>query len=182
MAKVFISYRRDDSKWAAGRLREAIEGAFGRDSVFMDTADLIAGSDFKKAIAEEIHSATIVLALIGTKWSGPMQRRRDPNSLEFDTFLPPGISHAWYAYKDINEPIFNHRIRQDNDMVRFELTEAFGQTKPVVPVLIDGAKIPLGILPPPLDQLKHLHHMNVSHETFSENVPTLIGVLRKYLS
>ncbi len=37
-AKVFISYRRDDSAGYAGRVRDRLERELGRDLLFMDDA------------------------------------------------------------------------------------------------------------------------------------------------
>lgn len=68
MASLFLSYRRDDSAGFAGRLSEALEAAFGADSVFRDVDDIHPGSDFAAAIQQELYTVGAVLVLIGPDW------------------------------------------------------------------------------------------------------------------
>lgn len=42
-ARIFISYRRRDSAYSAGRIRDHLITAFGSDRVFMDVSDLDPG-------------------------------------------------------------------------------------------------------------------------------------------
>jgi hypothetical protein len=44
VARIFISYRRDDDPSAAGRLYDALSASFGADGVFMDTDTLEPGA------------------------------------------------------------------------------------------------------------------------------------------
>jgi hypothetical protein len=73
------------------------------------------------------------------------------------------------------------RIQTEDDMVRHELTKALLLGKQVLPVMIDGASLPIDILPSPLHELKHLHHVRINHDTVFENIPTVIKAIRKHL-
>jgi hypothetical protein len=63
--RVFVSYRRDDSKHAAGRLAERLDERF---TLFMDVARIRPGSDFTTAIREAVDQADVLLAVIGSQW------------------------------------------------------------------------------------------------------------------
>ena len=47
-AKIFISYRRDDSAGHAGRVTDRLEREFGRDLLFMDVDAIPLGTNFVK--------------------------------------------------------------------------------------------------------------------------------------
>jgi len=69
MAEIFLSYRRDDSTSATGRLADALEAHFGDDRVFRDH-EIGAGDDFVEAIRRSVESATVVLVVVGRRWLG----------------------------------------------------------------------------------------------------------------
>jgi hypothetical protein len=68
MARVFLSYRRDDSAGFAGRLTDALEAEFGADSVFRDVDDIRPGEDFLAAIEAQLRQVDAVLVMIGPHW------------------------------------------------------------------------------------------------------------------
>jgi hypothetical protein len=65
--QIFISYRRDDSSWAAGRLFDILSRHFASNQIFMDV-DLDAGIDFVEAIKESVASCGVLIAVIGGRW------------------------------------------------------------------------------------------------------------------
>ena len=69
MAEIFLSYRRDDSTSATGRLADALEAHFGDDRVFRDR-EIGAGENFVEAIRRSVESATVVLVVVGRHWLG----------------------------------------------------------------------------------------------------------------
>jgi len=69
MAEIFLSYRRDDSTSATGRLADALEAHFGDERVFRDR-EIGAGDDFVAAIRRSVESATVVLVVVGRRWVG----------------------------------------------------------------------------------------------------------------
>lgn len=80
--RVFVSYRREDTRYAAGRLGDRLNERFGH--VFMDIDDIDPGVDFTDAIRRAVGECDILLALIGDKWTSAVDehgRRRldDPD-------------------------------------------------------------------------------------------------------
>jgi TIR domain len=63
--RVFVSYRRDDSKHAAGRLGERLNERF---TLFMDVNQIGPGSDFTAALRQAVNEADVLLAVIGSQW------------------------------------------------------------------------------------------------------------------
>jgi hypothetical protein len=68
MAKVFISYRREDSAPYAGRIRDRLERDLGRDLLFMDVDGIPLGITFVKVLREEVAQCGVLLAVIGPNW------------------------------------------------------------------------------------------------------------------
>lgn len=67
-SNIFISYRRSDSKHAAGRLHEHLCEYFDESRVFMDTSDIGGGADFVEKIKEGLSSSGAVVVVIGDQW------------------------------------------------------------------------------------------------------------------
>jgi hypothetical protein len=112
--KIFISYRRDDAKYPALMIRDALVAHFGPDSVFMDVFDLAAGKDYVNALQDWIRSCDFVLALIGGRWAQILEERQKL-----------------------------HYLGGDPDQVRIELETALSlPSVTVVPVLLDDTPMP----------------------------------------
>lgn len=126
MPGVFICYRRDDGRHAAGRLYDHLVDKFGEAGVFRDIDTLVAGDEWRAAIVERISQCDAVVVLVGRKWleRGADGRRRldnpeDPVRFEIITalehgvkILPAGIDGAdMPAAGDLPEPL--------QDLVRF---------------------------------------------------------------
>src|SRR6516164_8905268 len=109
--KIFISYRRDDSAGHAGRVHDKLEGKFGRARLFMDVDTIPLGRNFVKAISEKVAQCDVLLAVIGPNWL------------------------------TIRDEEGKRRLDNPNDFVRVEIGVALKRDIPVIPVLLDGAKI-----------------------------------------
>lgn len=85
MARIFLSYRRDDSAGFAGRLADAMEAEFGTGSVFRDVDDIRPGEDFVHAIESHLQQVGVVLVMIGPRWldAGAGGRRRLDDTGDF---------------------------------------------------------------------------------------------------
>ena len=68
MARIFLSYRRDDGAGFAGRLADDLEQTFGQGSVFRDVDDIRPGEDFVRAIELHLREVGAVLVMIGPRW------------------------------------------------------------------------------------------------------------------
>ena len=67
--RVFVSYRREDNPWVAGRLRDRLVDAYGDHNVFFDVDDIPMGVDFRAVIRETLEDVDVVLAIVGTGWN-----------------------------------------------------------------------------------------------------------------
>jgi TIR domain len=66
--RIFISYRRSDTRGYAGRLEDALKGYFGARRVFRDVGGITPGEDFKARIDKSILEAGALIVLIGPNW------------------------------------------------------------------------------------------------------------------
>lgn len=93
--RIFISYRRADSTYLIGRIKDRLEAAFGNKSVFRDLDDIPAGVDFRTVLEKETHGCQVMLVVIGPLWAGITdakgnKRLFDPNDytrIEVETGL-----------------------------------------------------------------------------------------------
>lgn len=86
--KVFISYRRSDSRGHAGRLYDRLAAEFGEESVFIDVVDIAPGEPFPPKIEETIRSCNALVVIIGPRWLPPSEVVQT----EIATALGGGIS------------------------------------------------------------------------------------------
>lgn len=150
---IFISYRRDDTADAAGRIYDRLISAFGEKSVFKDVDSIPFGSDFAEFIVTTLQQCRVVLVLIGPQWLDI----RDRNSSAL-------------------------RLDNPDDYVRIEVETAL-QTEDVqvIPVLVSGATMPLpSQLPASLSALCKLNAAQVRRDPdFSKDMNKLIDELKK---
>ena len=86
MGRLFISYRRQDSEWAARVVCDELSEHFGKESVFMDIDTLAPGDDFVEAIERAVGNCHALVALIGPQWltiRSPSGARRLDESNDF---------------------------------------------------------------------------------------------------
>ncbi len=110
--KVFISYRRDDTAPAAGRLYDRFCRLLGERNVFLDVGAIDAGENYEAKIREAIGKSDAILVLIGKRW---MEAR------------PGGVKP---------------RLFDDRDQVRAEVQAALQRKALTLPLLVDGAPRP----------------------------------------
>ncbi len=146
MTNIFISYRRDDSRYQADRLYKALTQVLPRDRVFMDIDSIKPGDDFVEILEGWVNRCDILLALIGPHWVNAT----DPKTGK-------------------------RRLENPNDFVRIEVREGLKRGIPVVPVLLDGAGMPeVDELPDDLKKLVRRNAQFVDFRTFDADVATLI--------
>jgi hypothetical protein len=69
MKKIFVSYRRAESLYAAGSLSRELRQRFGEDQVFRDRENLGGGVSWKRQVLEGISNDSALLVLIGKNWA-----------------------------------------------------------------------------------------------------------------
>jgi hypothetical protein len=88
MAKVFISYRREDTASDANALYQTLRSRFGPDLLFKDVDDVRLGANFRRVIEDAIEKSTVVLALVGPSWKPERLARANDNvRLELEAAL-----------------------------------------------------------------------------------------------
>jgi hypothetical protein len=113
MSGIFINYRRADSGSYGALLYVDLVRYLGPGVVFMDSMSILAGADFMVELLERVRQSTVLLAVIGPMWL---------------------IGRDEFGRRSIDNP---------DDWVRRELVAAFAAAVPVVPVLTDGARMPM---------------------------------------
>lgn len=68
MARVFISYRRQDSPYAAMLIHKALVARFGLDQVFLDIENILSGQDWRQRIDRELSDCKALIVVMGKKW------------------------------------------------------------------------------------------------------------------
>lgn len=153
MSKIFISYRRGDSAGHAGRLFDSLREAFGHEQVFMDVSgDIEPGVDFGTTIETAVGSCEILIVMIGPGWL------------------------------DATHPDGGRRLEDPEDWVRLEVATALRRDVRVVPVLVNGARVPdADALPADLKALVRRNAIELSETRWNYDVQTLVTTLRKVL-
>jgi hypothetical protein len=151
-ARIFISYRREETAYAAGWLFDRLTDRFGRNQVFKDVDCIEPGQDFVDEIDRAVGSCEVLLALIGTRWLS--------------------------GHDDRDRP----RLEAADDYVRLEIEAALHREVRVIPVLVDGAPMPRAAdLPPSLVHLVRRQAFELSPGRFNSDAANLFGVLERIL-
>ncbi|MGB3441511.1 MAG: toll/interleukin-1 receptor domain-containing protein [Actinophytocola sp.] len=146
--RLFVSYRIDDSVYAAAAIADQLTKVFGAENVFRDRDALALGELYPKKIRRALERCDIVLAVVGPSWL------------------------------DVRDSAGQRRLDDPDDWVRTELRMAFDRDIPVVPVLLDGTPLPdFGQLPADITALTLSTCWQVRHQSFESDVRGLIDRL-----
>ena len=142
--RIFISYRREDAAADAGRLADHLSARFGKDRVFLDVDTIDPGTDFVQALHASLEQTAAVLIVIGPRWSS------------------------------VTSSDGARRLDSPSDFVRLEVEAALGRTIPVVPVLVQGARMPAAQdLPPSLAALATRQAVTLDYDEFHADADRL---------
>jgi TIR domain len=151
--KIFINYRREGSIDAAGRLHDRLAQTFGHKNIFMDLEDIPAGVDFAKYLTDQVAASRVFLAVIGPTWL------------------------------DAKDESGGRRIDDPADFVAIEIAAALARNIRVIPVLVEGARMPkAGELPDPLKALARRHGVEVGQLQFGRDAEGLVERVREALN
>jgi formylglycine-generating enzyme required for sulfatase activity len=153
MAAIFINYRKSQAAHAALAVHGRLSQEFGADLVFIDSMAIELGDDFVEQIELHLSDCQVMLTLIGDGWA------------------------------DAADDDGNRRFDDSDDYLLLELARAFEKRVRVVPVLIDGAKMPKkGQLPENLHPLLKRHALEVDFRRHvRQDLDALCADLRKLL-
>jgi YVTN family beta-propeller protein len=146
--RIFLSYRREDTRHIAGRLFDRLVGRFGVGNVFMDVDSIEPGLDFRVAVRSAVGGCDVLLALIGDRWLGATDEQG------------------------------RRRLDDPDDLVVLEVNTALQRQIRVIPVLVGGAAAPRRHeLPDVLADLAYRNGVRLDHETFNTDLSTLMTAL-----
>ncbi len=148
MAKIFVSYRRDDASSEAGRITDWLDRHFGQDEVFMDITALEPGVDFVDSIEEAVETIDALIAVIGPSW------------------VDAADEHG------------NRRLDDPADWVRLEIANGLARGIRVIPVLVKGAAMPPAAkLPDDLQALRRRNALPITEGHWRSGIEELIKAL-----
>jgi formylglycine-generating enzyme required for sulfatase activity len=151
-AKIFLNYRREDSAARALNIAQYLERAFCARDVFIDIDRIRSGQHFLQVLEERLAASKVMLVVIGKSWL------------------------------EIRNSDGQRRIDDPQDWVRLEIAGAFAKKLSIIPVLVDGAALPLkGELPDVLKPLSDQQTANVNHNTFRNDMAGLTRDIRAIL-
>src|SRR4051812_17964530 len=147
-AKVFISYRREETAGHAGRLYDVMSSRFGDSNVFMDV-DIAPGVDFVDRIKDAVGRCHVLLVIMGPHWATATTGGALPRIFEPEDFV---------------------RLEVETGIRRQNVT--------VIPVLVGGAKMPdPTALPAPLRPVTRRNAIELSDTRWRYDVDRLLGAL-----
>jgi formylglycine-generating enzyme required for sulfatase activity len=151
--KIFLNYRRDDSRWPTLSLYNLLAQGFPREQLFMDVEGYIRpGDDFVEVLEEQVSACEVMIVVIGPQWL----------SLTDDSGSP--------------------RIADAKDFVHIEIATALTRKIRVIPALVDGASMPKeSALPAPLKALTRRQAIRLSHDRFNADGQGLVKALQESL-
>jgi len=146
--RVFISYRREDTAPAAGRVYDRLSRLLSTTHVFFDVTTIRGGEDFETKIVSEMSRSDVALIFIGDKWLGPVQ--------------PTGKTRIW----------------EINDLVRTEVRAALTRPMLVLPILVGGASMPKpGQLPEDARAVTTKNAIQLRHESFDDDAENIVAAV-----
>jgi tetratricopeptide (TPR) repeat protein len=151
--RIFISYRREETAYAAGWLFDRLADRFGRGQIFKDVDSIQLGDDFVAVITTAVDSCDVLLALIGDQWLTISDEQGRP------------------------------RLANPNDFVRLEIEAALTRNVRVIPILVEEARMPdADELPPSLAKLARRQALELSPARFEFDTSRLLNVLERALA
>jgi len=146
---IFISYRRDDSVDVSGRIYDRLVQSYGKDAVFKDVDSIPPGHDFRSVLDDAVKNCDVFLVIIGSQWL------------------------------DIKNADGSRRLDNPKDYVKMEIEIALKRNIPVIPILVQGAKIPpANKLPRAIKKLAYRNALDVrSDPDFHKDMDRLIRKL-----
>lgn len=151
--RIFMSYRRADTGWAAVSLFDRLADQFGRDNIFKDVDSIDLGEDFVEAITTAVGTSDALLALIGNQWL----TATDQNG--------------------------RRRLDDPGDFVRLEIEAALTRGVRIIPILVDGAPMPHeDQLPESLAPLVRRQALDLNPNRFGGDFQRLLPVLNRAIA
>lgn len=149
--RMFISYRRVDTKSRVLALTRDLALHFGPEAVFVDTDKIRTGSRWRDRLQEGLEAASVLLVSIGEKWFSA------------------------------TDQFHRRRIDNEDDWVRREITYALEQDKAIIPILLDGQPaLVRDALPVEIQALAEYQAIELRESDWQYDLDRLLHRLRDY--
>lgn len=146
--RIFISYRRDDAAYPAGWLFDLLVDRYGAGGLFKDVNSIQLGDDFVEVITAAVQSCRVLLAVIGKRWL---------NAVDEDG---------------------RRRLDDPGDFVRLEIEGALHRNVRIIPILVEGARMPRAAeLPESLEKLAYREALELGPAQFARDIHRLLKAL-----
>jgi hypothetical protein len=145
--KIFISYRRADSKYVVDRIRDRLIDAYDEDAIFRDLESIPLGQNFSDVLNEATTTCDVMLVVIGPQWAG------------------------------VTDDQGNKRLFDPHDYTRREVEAGLANKKIlVVPILVMNARMPsLDEIPESLVDLRFRNAISIRNDPdFTPDMQRLI--------
>ena len=147
-AKIFLCYRREDTKGFARGIYQSLAGKYGQEQVFRDIDSTPAGVRFSTWIESRVGQCSVMIVLIGNAWSSAKDQHGQ------------------------------RRLDLPKDWVRHEIETALKRGIPIIPVRVEGAPIPSeDELPPSIADLTGFQSAEVTDSRWDFDVGLLIQAI-----
>jgi hypothetical protein len=144
--RVFISYRREDTAPAAGRVYDRLCQLLSKPNVFFDVSTIAGGEIFDRKLMSEIERSDAVLVFIGKSWLASVGGRV--------------------------------RVAEPGDYVRAEVSAALQRSVLMLPVLVDGARMPQpDQLPDDIRAITSRNALPLRHESFDDDAENIVAAV-----
>jgi hypothetical protein len=146
--RIFVCYRRDDTRWVAGRLYDELSQRYSPEQVFQDITAIRPGIRYTDQIQEEISRCDVLVVVMGEGW----------------------LSAA--------DPQGRRRLDSPRDLVRLEIAAALQRGIPIIPVLVQRASMPADVeLPDDIADLTLYHACEVTDTRWDYDVGVLLKAI-----
>jgi hypothetical protein len=150
MSGIFISYRRDDSRHAAGRLGDDLAAVFGPARIFRDVESIDPGVDFEVALEQALKGCAVMLVVIGPRWLS------------------------------ITDKDGRRRLDQPGDWIRTEVARALARQVRLIPVMLEDTPLPdAALLPEDLRPLVRRQSLPLSDARWRGDLQRLVETLER---
>ncbi|MEP6584973.1 MAG: toll/interleukin-1 receptor domain-containing protein [Ginsengibacter sp.] len=141
---IFISYRKDDSKWNTQLLYDRLSHYFSPKAIFKDFNTIKPGENYRQVIGEALKKCQVLLVIIGKNWLNS----KDENG--------------------------SQRLQNPEDLLRIEIETALSRNIRVIPILFDNTTMPSeSLLPESLWPLALRQCLQVTETNFDYDIKHL---------
>ena len=142
---IFLCYRRQDTQGFARSIYDRLERKYGSQNVFRDVDSVPAGVRFPDWIQQKLSLSKIMIVLIGSEWLEILDEHK------------------------------RRRLDLTDDWVRQEIHMALLSGIPIIPVLLQGARMPSkNELPSSIDKLADFQFAEVTDRRWDYDMGELI--------